>query len=142
MIEDRRKKHIWAVADLMKKYGQERGLSQADCEDLYILGLLHDIGYAFSKKEDYCYHNRTGGAILQRQGYKYWQEVYYHGFANSPYQSEFLDLLNLADMHIDNKGNYVSLDDRLEDISKRYNVPVKELESYKVVQELKNKGFN
>ena len=61
MIEANRKKHIWAVADLMKKYGEERNLSKEDCEDLYILGLLHDIGYEFAEKKDYYFHNHIGG---------------------------------------------------------------------------------
>lgn len=79
---------------------------------------------------------------MRDQGYKFWKEIYYHGVVNSPYQSEFLDLLNLADMHIDSEGNYVTLDGRLEELSKRYDVPIKELDSYPMVQELKSKGFN
>lgn len=61
--------------------------------------------------------------------------------ANSLYQSEYLDLLNLADMHIDSEGNYVTLDGRLEEISKRYNVKIEKLNSYPIVQELKQKGY-
>lgn len=79
---------------------------------------------------------------MKAQGYKFWKEVYYHGVVDSPYQSELLDLLNLADMHIDSEGNYVTLDGRLEELSARYNVPIKELDSYPMVQELKRKGFD
>lgn len=142
MIFDYRKKHIWAVAELMEKYGRERNFSKEECNDLYILGLLHDVGYQFLEEKDYIKHNLRGGEILKSEGYKFWKEVYYHGVVNSPYQSEYLDLLNLADMHIDSEGNYVTLDGRLEELSKRYHLPIEKLDSYPMVQELKSKGFN
>lgn len=142
MITDCRKKHIWAVAELMEKYGKEKNFSEKECHDLYILGLLHDVGYQFLEEKDYINHNIVGGEILKAEGYKFWQEVYYHGVVNSPYQSEYLDLLNLADMHIDSEGNYVTLDGRLEELSQRYHLPIEKLDSYPMVQELKLKGFN
>lgn len=142
MIKDYRKQHIWAVAELMEKYGKERNFSDEKCHELYVLGLLHDVGYQFLEEKDYVTHNVVGGGILKNQGYKFWREIYYHGVAKAPYQSEYLDLLNLADMHIDSEGNYVTLDERLEELSKRYDVPIKELDSYPIVQELKSKGFN
>ncbi len=141
MIAEYRKKHIFAVAELMQKYGEERGYTKSQCNELYTLGLLHDIGYAFLEEKDYEKHEVVGGLFLKEQGYKFWQEVYYHGVANSPYQSEYLDLLNLADMHIDYTGEYVSFDERLQDISRRYNTKIEELNSFKVVQELKAKGY-
>ena len=141
MIKDYRKQHIWAVAELMEKYGKERNFSDEKCHELYVLGLLHDVGYQFLEEKDYVTHNVVGGEILKNQGYKFWREIYFHGVVNSPYQSEFLDLLNLADMHIDSEGNYVGLDERLEELSKRYNVPIKQLNSYPIVCELKAKGF-
>ena len=55
-------------------------------------------------------------SILDKQKYKYAKEVLYHGKPNCEYSSRALDLLNFADMHIDNKGNYVSFEKRLEDI--------------------------
>ena len=53
-------------------------------------------------------------------GFKYWQEVYYHGEITSAYHSMFLDILNQADMQIDKYGNDVGYDKRLEDIKNRY----------------------
>ena len=44
-------------------------------------------------------------------------------------------------MRIDSAGKEVSLDGRLEELSKRYNVPLKELDSYPIVCELKAKGY-
>ena len=45
-------------------------------------------------------------------------------------------------MHIDSVGNYVTLDERLEELSVRYNVPINELNSKPIVDELKARGFN
>ncbi len=68
MIAENRKKHIWAVAELMKKYGQERNMSKEDCEDLFMLGLLHDVGYEFAEPENYILHNKIGGGYFEKTG--------------------------------------------------------------------------
>ncbi len=94
------------------------------------------------EEKDFIKHNVVGGEVLRKQGYKFWKEIYYHGVVNSPYQSEYLDLLNLADMHIDSEGKYVTLDGRLEELSERYNVEIEKLDSYPMIQELKQKGFD
>ncbi len=141
MISEDRKKHIFAVAEYLKLYAQNNKMNNTETEELYTLGLLHDIGYEFAQEKDYMIHNKIGGEILKKQGYKFWQEVYYHGEANSPYKSKYLDLLNWADMHIDSSGNYVSFDERLEEISNRYNVPINDLYSKAIVDELKSRGF-
>lgn len=141
MISNDRKKHIYGVAKFLKEHASEWGATQSEIEELYTLGLLHDIGYEFLEEKDYTKHEIYGGLLLKRQGYKYWKEVYYHGVANCEFTSKYLDLLNWADMRIDSSGNEVSLDGRLEELSKRYNVPIKELNSYPIVCELKEKGF-
>lgn len=141
MISDDRKQHIWGVANFLKEFAIKEKMKEEDVEDLFTLGLLHDIGYEFLEPQDYITHNKVGGDLLKRAGYKYWKEVYYHGVANCEYQSRFLDLLNWADMRVDSSGNVVSLDGRLEELSIRYNVPLKELDSYPIVCELKEKGF-
>lgn len=142
MISKHRERHIFAVADLLKKYGEERGYSESSCAELYTLGLLHDIGYAFVREQDYRRHNQVGGELLKEQGYRFWREVFYHGVVNSPYTSEYLDLLNLADMHIDSEGKYVSFNERLNELSKRYKTEVEKLDSFAMVQELRKKGFD
>lgn len=141
MISEDRKKHIFAVAEFLKEYATNENMETFEIEALYILGILHDIGYEFAEEKDYKQHNFIGGEILKNQGYKYWKEVYYHGVINSPYKSKFLDLLNWADMHIDSSGNYVSFDERLKEISERYNMPIKELDCYQLIEELKQNGF-
>ena len=109
--------HSLGVAKKMVVIGKERGLSSEELEDLFTLGINHDIGYEFG---DGSKHQEVGGLVLKRNGYKYWQEVYYHGFIQNEYSSLFLDILNQADMQIDKLGRDVGYDGRLEDIKSRY----------------------
>lgn len=113
MIDNDRIKHIFAVAKLMKDNAKNVGL---DAEEMFTLGLLHDIGYEFGGSEE---HHLNGFKVLEKQNYKYSQEVLYHGKPTIEYSSKALDLLNYADMHIDKKGNFVEFEDRLEDIKNR-----------------------
>ena len=116
MISNDRLKHIVEIARLMKKYCLENNYSNEYCENMFTLGMLHDIGYEFTEHSE---HNCVGGEILKRQNYKYYNEVMWHGIPNSQYESRELDILNFADMHIDSKGNYVSFLERLDDIKNR-----------------------
>lgn len=141
MISDERKKHIFGVAEFLKRIATDKNMSSEEIEELYVLGLVHDIGYEFLEPQDYNKHNRVGGEILKKQGYKYWQEVYFHGEANSPYESEFLDLLNFADAHIDGYGNYVSYDERIKDIATRYKIKIEEVDYKSLIDELIKKGY-
>lgn len=141
MISIDRQKHIFGVANFLKDFALKEKMKSQDVEDLFTLGLLHDIGYEFLDKKDYSKHPIVGGLMLKRQKYKYWKEVYYHGVSNCKYKSKFLDLLNWADMKIDGKGNVVSFEERLADVSRRYKTPIEELSCYKIVCELKEKGF-
>ena len=116
MISDDRIKHIFGVARLMKQFCIENNFDEKYCEEMFSLGMLHDIGYEFSEHAD---HNFVGGELLKRQNYKYYNEVMFHGVPDSTYSSKELDILNFADMHIDGKGNFVSFDERLDDIKNR-----------------------
>ena len=136
MIDNDRLKHIFEVAKLMKEKAESLGL---DKEEMFTLGHLHDIGYEFVESED---HHFIGFQILDKQKYKYAKEVLYHGKPNCEYSSLALDLLNFADMHIDNKGNYVSFEQRLEDIkNRRTEHSSAYINSKQIIEELKNKQF-
>jgi len=136
MIDNDRLKHIVEVAKLMKEKAEIVGL---DKEEMFTLGILHDIGYEFGENND---HNFVGFEILDKQNYKYANEVLYHGKPNSKYQSLALDLLNFADMHIDKSGEYVSYEQRLEDIKiRRGESSLAYINSQKIIKELQNKKF-
>lgn len=136
MIDNDRLKHIFEVAKLMKEKADLVGLNK---EAMFTLGMLHDIGYEFGENND---HNFVGFQILDKQDYKYAKEVLYHGKPNNEYQSLALDLLNFADMHIDKSGEYVSYEQRLEDIKTRRGVSsLAYINSQKIIKELQNKKF-
>ena len=118
MITDNRLSHIIAVARLMKEKSKLLGKNNDYANEMFTLGLLHDIGYEFDEKN----HNIIGAKTLSQTKYKYSKEIYYHGNPKSKYFSEELDLLNWADMHIDGNGNYVTFEERLKDIATRYGV--------------------
>lgn len=117
MIDNDRLKHSYAVAKKMIEIGKEHKLSNFEIQELFVLGLNHDIGYEFGNNSN---HNVIGGKLLKENDYKYWQEVYYHGQTECKYKSLYLDILNMADMQVDKYGNDVGYDKRLEDIKIRY----------------------
>ena len=79
---------------------------------------MHDIGYEFTT--NMLEHNKIGGNILKENNFKYWKEIYYHGEPQCEYKSDYLTLLNKADMMVDNVGNDVGYLNRLENIKSRY----------------------
>lgn len=117
-MDNDRLKHSIAVARKMVEIGKSKKFNDIELQDLFLLGYNHDIGYEFVKENEN--HGIIGGNILKNNGYKYWQEVYYHGEINIDYKSEYLNILNQADMQIDKYGNDVGYEKRLADIGNRY----------------------
>lgn len=115
-MTNERANHSWAVARKMVEIGKEKNLSEEEQEDLFVLGINHNIGYQFGNDAD----NEKGAEFLRDNGYKYWKEVYYHGKPDSEYSSMYLDILNEADMKINTQGQEVSYEERLNDIADRY----------------------
>lgn len=116
-MDENRSLHSLGVAKKMVAIGKSKGLKISDLNDLFTLGIVHDIGYEFGPSNE---HQKLGGLVLKENGYRYWQEVYYHGLVQNEYSSLFLDILNQADMQIDKKGVDVGYSGRLEDIKSRY----------------------
>ena len=128
-------KHSYNVAKKMQQIGKKLNLSNEEINDLFIIGLNHDIGYEFS--DNGINHNIIGGELLKENGFKYWKEVYYHGEPNSEYMSAYLEILNKADMQIDKYGNDVGYEKRLEDIKQRYGEnSIIYRKAYKLVEKL------
>ena len=113
MFDDNRMKHTMQVAHIMQQNAKSLGLDE---ENMFTLGMMHDIGYAFG---DGATHHIKGAEILEKQGYKYFKEVRYHGMPTEEYSSTELDLLNFADMQVTRTGDKVSLEERLAEIAKR-----------------------
>lgn len=123
-ISNERLKHSLEVARLMKKFAEDAGWNRQKCEEMFVLGFLHDIGYEFAEQQ--CDHACVGGEMLKNQGYKYWKEVSCHGKLDVEYISEELTILNIADMSIDSTGKEVGASARLSDIASRYGVDSKQ----------------
>lgn len=117
-MDEDRLKHSLAVARKMVEIAKNKSLSTEDIENCFAIGFNHDIGYEFTPNG--VNHNVIGGNILKNNGFKYWQEVYYHGENDTEYDSVYLTILNQADMQIDKYGNDVGYDKRLCDIKSRY----------------------
>ena len=93
-------------------------LCRSSARDMYVLGLLHDIGYQFAVcNRD---HARLDGEVLKEQGYKLWREVYWHGRGQREYDSPELRLLNYCDMIVGPDGEAMSMRQRIDDLTRRY----------------------
>ena len=84
-------------------------------EEMFIAGLLHDVGYAFA---DAKRHGVAGGQVLARCGFKYADAVSRHGSGESLSLAEII--INLADMTTSKTGEQVSMEGRLAEIEKRF----------------------
>ncbi len=139
-MDEDRVKHSLAVAKKMTEIGREKNFSKEQIKEVFLLGIVHDIGYEFDDSEYHDSHNSVGGDILKNDNYKYWREVYYHGKPNCEYKSEYLDILNEADMSVDKYGNDVGFVKRLEDIRSRYGEESNAyINSKMIIEEIKNK---
>lgn len=133
-----RMKHSLAVAEKMMELGKKKQLNEKELQDLFILGINHDIGYEFGNREN---HNTVGGNILKNNGYKYWQEVYWHGNSKAEYNSIYLDILNEADLSINRYGEDVGHEKRLEDIKSRHGIKSMQYSnSLEIIKKLKEGG--
>ena len=120
--------HMHGVAEFMYEHAEEYGLSHHN-EYLYVLGLLHDIGYVSGKKAG---HEEYGGNLIaELSGDNFFAEyITDHGLTPAEYMRKYhcnergipyiAILLWSADMSIDSKGENVGFDKRLEDIASRY----------------------
>lgn len=139
-----RLRHMHAVAVKMQKLANS---SLFQCQpyrfvgsEAFVLGFLHDIGYQFSWAGNG--HAKAGGAILKRQGYKFWKEVYYHGDPDTDYDSPSLWLLNYVDMTTSPKGKSCTIKERIEDMGVRYGEDSKQVkDAIKIAQMLKERGY-
>jgi len=123
LIDEKRMKHMHAVAEYMYEHADKYNLNR---DEMYLLGLLHDIGYLYLRAE----HEKCGAAILNNCGYNKFDIVESHGMTPTEYKARYncsdteipkeLVLLWEANMSIDAEGNNVGLFNRLGDVCSRY----------------------
>lgn len=123
MISDERIRHMHGVAEWMYAHAEDYGCFNK--EEMYLLGLIHDIGYIYGEK----YHEQLGGQLLGQDAY-YGQLIFAHGLSPQEYMEYYgvneeeipceMVLLWTADMRVDLSGKDVGYEKRLMDIKKRY----------------------
>ena len=119
MITPQRQAHMLQVGRTAERLARELfDWPDQKCRQMFLLGLLHDVGYEYAAEQPD--HPRVGSELLEAAGYRYWQEVRWHGMSDAPYASDELLVLNVADVLTDAAGNIVSLSERLGDIGRRY----------------------
>lgn len=124
-INNERIAHMHGVAEYMYKNAPKYGLIP---EEMYFLGLNHDIGYINNKEQ----HEEFGAELLSNVGITkpLSDAIKWHGTSPQEYTSinfcsdvdipRKLVLLWEADMHVDMSGKDVGYDIRLEDIKDRH----------------------
>ena len=120
-LNDNILKHSRTVAKRMSDFVMEnRDAFTCSHEEMFVLGMLHDIGYAFT--DDQPEHAKVAGEFLREEGYRYWREVYYHGIPQTEYDSVELRLLNYIDITTGYGGEIMSAEERIDEITAKYGV--------------------
>jgi hypothetical protein len=118
-ISNDRARHMFATAKLMQETALSLGWGEEKANEMFVLGLVHDAGYAFTdvQKE----HAKAGADVMARLGFKYSDRIANHGFAIQHSETDDeLNLLNLCDALVDSDGTISSPGLRLYNIGKRY----------------------
>ena len=136
LISKERIAHMHGVAEYMYEHSEEFGCENKD--EMYLLGLIHDIGYLYGSKEE---HEQKGAELIGIDSY-YGKFIQSHGLTPQEYMdcnccfaSEIpneLVLLWTADMSVDMSGEDVGFQKRLEDIKNRYGL---DSEPYRICKE-------
>lgn len=128
----------------LKMYSYAKNVLNKDetyCKDMFLLGCFHDIGYELDP--DAFKHDEAMCSVLGHNGYKYANEIKYHSFIQSDYDSPEMRLLYFADMTVDGMGNWCTLEERLEDLKNRHGEESKVfIESKKIAEQLIVWGFD
>ena len=142
LINENKQKHVFGVAQFMYDEAPKYGL---DSEKMYVLGLLHDIGYLcgdFSKHEEY------GANLMKELGFIYSEEISLHGYYPGKCDVNNISkealLLMAADSCVNYKGDVGTYEHRRKDIEDRYGDDKDVfLERFdKRIKLLKENGFN
>ena len=110
-------------------------LREEDCQKAFMIGYLHDIGYEFSLNAKQ--HPETGYYLIKQTLGIEISEIRDHGNPECE-QNLFLAILNEADLTVNSEGIVVSVEERLEDIGKRYSLTSEQyINAQQLAQKLK-----
>ena len=111
-LKESRIRHSMGVANFLFAYAKSHDWSKEETEDLYLTGLLHDIGYIDNPKG--TDHGR---------------------FIENPSRKQAL--LWLADLCVNRDGDYIGYQKRYESIKERYkNDPERLFQVYRILEYL------
>ena len=135
-LKESRIRHSMGVANFLFAYAKSHDWSKEETEDLYLTGLLHDIGYIDNPKG--TDHGRLGAEILKRNGLnaEICELISCHGrFIENPSRKQAL--LWLADLCVNRDGDYIGYQKRYESIKERYkNDPERLFQVYRILEYL------
>lgn len=140
-MNESRLNHSLAVAHKMQRIVTEHPEDfNCTARSAFLVGFLHDVGYALTSDNASTNHAKSGGIALRNAGFKHWREVFYHGIYQTEYASALLDLLNYADLTTSPNGENISMEKRVKDIAERYGNKSKQTQNAKaLMNQLKNK---
>lgn len=121
LLHGSRLAHSIGVAKFLYAYGITHNYSAKDTHDLYLMGLLHDIGYLDNPSG--ANHAAKGSDILRRNGFhqKFTNCIRFHGKVPEKQPiSKNQKLLWLGDLCINHYGQFIGYQKRFESISSRY----------------------
>ena len=111
--------HCHNVGLRMASYAKKHlGWDDVKCNDMYILGMMHDLGYELNP--DPFEHDEAMSEALGHTGYKYVKEIAYHSCMQTEFDSPEMRLLYFGDMTVDGRGKWCTLEERLKDLEKRH----------------------
>lgn len=115
-MSDNKTKHVHAIAEYMYEHAPEYGL---DPDEMYVLGMLHDIGYIRGKTG----HSENGADLLKQMGIneRFTYAILKHGadLRKIKVTPELL-LLVTADLQIDYEGEFIGYEARVAGVRLRY----------------------
>lgn len=110
------------------------------CLEMFVLGNLHDIMYAFETPE---YEHAEIISDVLRNNYNYSDELRKHSCYIEDNESIELRLLRFGDGTVDKYGNWVTFEERLEDVAKRHGEDSEYYDmTVKGIEKLKKLGFD
>lgn len=118
-ISRERMAHMHGVAEYCYLHASD-DFYQLNPNEMYLLGLLHDIGYIDGKS----HHESYGGELLRIYGFDDWREVVNHAtlLNTDKARNKKLLLLIEADLRMGMSDHEIGYDLRLQDIAARHGI--------------------
>ena len=112
--------HIRGVAEKCYELAKDKyGLDEDESRKMYLMGFLHDIGYAFSDTPES--HNSAGYEMLSGVSDEIRVAILRHGNPDHIRNWTIYDeILNSADMSVSPDGKEVTYQERLNEVEIRF----------------------